>query len=132
MEGICGFGYRQRVKYGLDSAGWSRTPKPAADDKRMTRMTVSTRLYDTAWVSVEGIEHPLQVQKDRRNPAAFIVGDYSYDIDGRPLASQGPLALQATAPKILNLHSLQSAREAGLRINVDVGAAYPEPREFLS
>jgi hypothetical protein len=39
---------------------------------------------------------------------------------------------QAAAPKILSLHSLQSAREAGLRINIDVGAAYPEPREFLS
>ncbi|CAM3209605.1 hypothetical protein ASTA108788_07630 [Asticcacaulis taihuensis] len=90
------------------------------------RTTVSTRLYDTAWVSVEGVEQPLQVQKDRRNPAAFIVGDYLYDIDGRPLPSQG------VVPKILNLHSLQSAREAGLRINLDVGAAYPEPREFLS
>ena len=86
---------------------------------------MSTRLYDTAWVSVEGVEQPLQVQKDRRNPAAFIVGDYSYDIDGRPLALQG------AAPKILNLHSLQSAREAGLRINIDVGAAYPEPRDFI-
>lgn len=93
---------------------------------------MSTRLYDTAWVSVEGLEQPLQVQKDRRNPAAFIVGDYLYDIDGRAMPSQGPMASQGAVPKILSLHSLQSAKEAGIKINIDVGAAYPEPREFLS
>ena len=87
---------------------------------------MGTRLYDTAWVSVEGVEQPLQVRKDKRNPAAFVVGDYFYDIDGRAMGSQGPV------PRILTVHSLQSAREIGLKVSVDMGAAYPEPREFVS
>ena len=88
---------------------------------------MSTRLYDTAWVSVEGVDQPLQVRKDKRNPALFFVGDFIYDIDGRAMGSQG-----ASVPRILTVHSLQSAREIGLRVNVDMGAAYPEPREFVS
>ena len=67
------------------------------------------RLYDSAWVMLEGVPEPLQVSKDRLNAAAFNVGDFQYDIDGRPLKSN----LQA--PAIVSLHSLQSAKEAGLR-----------------
>ena len=67
------------------------------------------RLYDSAWVIVEGQAQPFQVSKDTRNPAAFNVGEHQYDIDGRPLASA------SDAPKIVSLHSLQSAKEAGLR-----------------
>lgn len=67
------------------------------------------RLYDSAWVIVEAREEPLQVQKDSRNPAAFNVGEYQYDIDGRALSTS------VGAPLIVSLHSLQSAKEAGLR-----------------
>ncbi|MGA9658324.1 MAG: hypothetical protein WBQ60_04400 [Asticcacaulis sp.] len=77
------------------------------------------RLYDSAWVKVENQELALQVRKDSKNPAAFNVGDYQYDIDGMPLkTSEG-------APKIESLHSLQSAKEAGLRTeyNRDVDPA---------
>jgi len=71
------------------------------------------RLYDSAWVAVEGIKEALQVRKDGRNPAAFNVGDFQYDIDGRPLTSA------SEAPQILQLHSLQSAKEAGLQVRYD-------------
>lgn len=76
---------------------------------------------------MEGVEQPLQVHKDKRNPALFLVGDYIYDIDGRAMGSQGP-----SVPRILMVHSLQSAREIGLKVNVDMGAAYPDAREFVS
>lgn len=71
------------------------------------------RLYDSAWVAVDGINAALQVRKDGRNPAAFNVGDFQYDIDGRPLPSN------PDAPTILQLHSLQSAKEAGLQVRYD-------------
>ncbi len=71
------------------------------------------RLYDSAWVVVEGREQPLQVFKDKRNPAAFSVGDFQYDIDGRPLSAT------SGTPAITGLHSLQSAKEAGLRTEYD-------------
>lgn len=67
------------------------------------------RLYETAWVQVEGIEQPLQVFKDRANPAAFNVGDFQYDIDGRAFRTS------PDAPRILRILSLQEAKEAGLR-----------------
>jgi hypothetical protein len=69
---------------------------------------MTIRLYDSAWVAVEGVERPLQVVKDTRNPAAFNVGNFQYDIDGYPLRPED------TAPRITKLHTLQSAREAGL------------------
>jgi len=69
---------------------------------------MATRLYDSAWVRIEDRDDALQVHKDRKNPAAFNVGDYQYDIDARPLGgAEG-------APVIISIHSLQSAREAGL------------------
>ncbi len=74
---------------------------------------MTIRLYESAWVELEGVERPLQVFKDRKNPAAFNVGDYQYDIDGRPIKST------IDAPNIARLHSLQSAREAGLATQYD-------------
>ena len=71
------------------------------------------RLYDSAWVVLDGHPEPLQARKDRTNAAAFNVGEYQYDIDGRPLRTY------PNAPAILTLHSLQSAREAGLRTAYD-------------
>ncbi len=67
------------------------------------------RLYESAWVRVDGVEAPVQVQKDRANPAAFNVGDYQYDIDGRALKTA------PDAPRIVSILSLQAVREAGLR-----------------
>ena len=69
---------------------------------------MTIRLYESAWVRVEGRDEPLQVQRDRRNAAAFNVGDYQYDIDARPLRGA------ELAPPIIAILSLQSAREAGL------------------
>ena len=66
------------------------------------------RLYESAWVELEGLETPLRVYKDFRNSAMFRVGDYQYDIDGRPFNTT------LGVPKIKRLHTLQSAREAGL------------------
>ena len=57
---------------------------------------------------IEGSEAPLQVQRDRKNAAAFNVGDYQYDIDGRPLCPTDK------APAIAAVLSLQAIREAGL------------------
>ncbi len=69
---------------------------------------MAIRLYESAWVRVQGIEEPLQVRRDPKNAAAFNVGDYQYDIDARPL--RGAVG----APEILSVLSLQSVREAGL------------------
>lgn len=69
---------------------------------------MTIRLYDSAWVAVEGVERPLQVQKDARNPAAFNIGDFQYDIDGYPIRQND------VAPRITKLHTIQSAKEAGL------------------
>jgi len=68
------------------------------------------RLYDSAWVKVEGRDEPFRVHKDAKNPALFNIGDFQYDIDGRPVGA---------APALESLHSLQSAREAGLRTTYD-------------
>lgn len=67
------------------------------------------RLYETAWVQLNGQEQPLQVHKDRSNAAIFNVGDYQYDIDGRPMRTT------PDAPRIVKILSLQEARELGLR-----------------
>lgn len=72
---------------------------------------MSIRLYDSAWVRIEGAEQPLQAFKDRQNPALFHIGDYRYDVDG--IAAKGTEG----APKILGILSLQAMREAGIRPN---------------
>ena len=69
---------------------------------------MTIRLYDSAWVELEGQRSPLQVFKDRKNPAIFNVGEFQYDVDGRPSKST------VDALTIVRLHSLQSARDAGL------------------
>ena len=69
---------------------------------------MAIRLYDSAWVQVEGKGEAVQVFKDRNNPAAFNIDGHLYDIDGRPFAGH------QTAPAIVRLHSLQSAKDVGL------------------
>ena len=64
------------------------------------------RLYDTAWVELDGTDVPVQVFKDPKNAGIFTVLGYQYDIDARPLKST------TAVPAIVKLHSLQSAREA--------------------
>jgi hypothetical protein len=68
---------------------------------------MGVRLYDSAWVRLEGHDAPLRVSKDEKNPSYYIIGDHKYDIDGRAISSE--------APKIAELLSLQSAKEAGLK-----------------
>ncbi|ESQ87814.1 hypothetical protein ABENE_16815 [Asticcacaulis benevestitus DSM 16100 = ATCC BAA-896] len=81
------------------------------------------RLYDSAWVELDGNGEPCLVRKDPKNSAIFNVGAYQYDIDGRPLSGD------RSAPAILRLHSLQSAREAGLRseYRADVAGGLGQP-----
>lgn len=67
------------------------------------------RLYESAWVLIEGHEQPLQVSRDRSNAAVFNVGDWQYDIDARPFKTN------PDAPPVVKILSLQAAREAGLR-----------------
>lgn len=71
-----------------------------------TFMTI--RLYDSAWVILREFDTPQQVRKDPANPAVFRVGDHRYDIDGRAFF------LTETVPEILQMLSLQAAREYGL------------------
>jgi hypothetical protein len=69
---------------------------------------MSFRLYESAWVYVEGDPNPNQVHKDAANLGVFNVGGHQYDIDARPLP-------RATGtPTILSILSLQDARAAGL------------------
>jgi len=77
---------------------------------------MSFRLYDSAWVRVDGIEAPLQAHKDRQNAGIFVVGDYRYDIDARPLPSNDP------APPIVAILNLHAVREAGLHTGYRHGA----------
>ena len=69
---------------------------------------MAIRLYQSAWVRIEGNDKAFQVARDRKNPAAFNVGDHQYDIDGRPLRASDQ------APAIVSVLSLQAVREAGL------------------
>ena len=69
---------------------------------------MAIRPYDSAWVHIEGRDALLQVQRDRKNAAAFHVGDFQYDIDGSPLRPTDQ------APVIVAVLSLQAVREAGL------------------
>jgi len=55
---------------------------------------MSIRLYDTAWIELEGQAGP--------------VGEHAYDIDGRADISV------ATSPRIVRVLSLQTVREVGL------------------
>ena len=64
------------------------------------------RLYESAWVAVDGIAEPQQVHRDAINRAAFNIGSFQYDIDAR--------ALDKDAPRILSLLTLQDVREARL------------------
>lgn len=70
---------------------------------------MSFRLYESAWVTVEGAELPQQVHKDPVNRAVFNVGGFRYDIDAR--------AVDRDAPPIVSILSLQAVREAGLSSN---------------
>ena len=81
---------------------------------------MSFRLYESAWVMVEGIEAPVAVHRDPVNRAAFQVGDCQYDVDARPLHPRD-------APPILSILSLQAVREAGLHSNYG-GGMDSEPR----
>ena len=77
---------------------------------------MSFRLYESAWVQVDGADLPLQVHKNPANPAAFDVGGFQYDIDARPLAKA------SDAPRIVSILSIQAAREAGLRSHYGEGS----------
>lgn len=77
---------------------------------------MSFRLYESAWVQLDGVDQPFQVHKDPANPAAFNVGGHQYDIDARPLTRT------SDAPRIASILSIQAAREAGLRSNYGEGA----------
>ena len=70
---------------------------------------MSFRLYESAWVRVEGSDKPVQARKDKSHLGAFLVGDFRYDIDARALPNQ------ADAPNLLSILSLQAVREADLR-----------------
>ena len=74
---------------------------------------MSFRLYESAWVRVEGIEEPVRVHKDPRNPGTFRVADHAYDIDARPMTRD------SGAPDIVSILSVQAAREAGLSTAYD-------------
>jgi len=72
------------------------------------------RLYDCAWVRVEGTdEKPVQAFKNKRNPALFDIGGHQYDIDGRVAPGN------ADAPSLAALLSLSEIRELGLSIRSD-------------
>jgi hypothetical protein len=86
---------------------------------------MSFRLYESAWVNVDGVDKPCQARKDPTNMAAFIVGDYQYDIDARPLAGAG------AAPAILSILSLQAMREFGLRSNYNRDVEAPAKSALL-
>lgn len=67
---------------------------------------MSIRLYDTAWIEIEGQATPVQVRRDLQRHDVFRVGEHAYDIDGRPGSEE--------TPAIVRVLSLQSVREVGL------------------
>lgn len=71
---------------------------------------MSIRLYDTAWIELEGQAEPVQVRRDAQRHDIYRVGDHAYDIDGRATP-----AAQAS-PRIMRVLSLQSVREVGLTL----------------
>ena len=74
---------------------------------------MSFRLYESAWVRVDGIDEPVLVHKDPRRPGTFRVADHVYDIDARPLTPD------PGTPAIVSILSVQAVREAGLRTSYD-------------
>ncbi|EGF89233.1 hypothetical protein ABI_45800 [Asticcacaulis biprosthecium C19] len=82
-------------------------------------MTTNFRLYESAWVLVEGLEAPVQVHKDPGKPGAFRVGEHLYDIDAR--------AMTAGSPKLLSILSLQAMSGAGLLGRSNTMAAKEPP-----
>ena len=81
---------------------------------------MSFRLYESAWVQIEGVEKPAQVHKDRINPAAFNVEGFQYDIDARALSET------SGAPRLLSILSFQAIREAGLHGNYRPSGAFED------
>ena len=69
---------------------------------------MSIRLYDTAWIELEGHSAPIQVRRDSDRPDIFRGGGFEYDIDGRPKA-----AIEMT-PRVVRILNLQTVRETGL------------------
>ncbi len=69
---------------------------------------MSIRLYDTAWIELEGQATPIQARRDTFRHDVFHVGDHAYDIDGRPVSAT------PDQPRIVRVLSLQSVREIGL------------------
>lgn len=74
---------------------------------------MAIRLYDSVWVMLAGHEAPRRTRKNSKNPAEYMVGDYSYDIDGRPIPSA------PEPPVIIKVLSLQAAQELGLSIRYE-------------
>jgi len=70
---------------------------------------MSFRLYESAWVRVEGHEEPLQAHKHATNAGVFVVGDYHYDIDARAVGAD------PATPAIVSILNLEAIRDAGLR-----------------
>ncbi len=71
------------------------------------------RLYDCAWVRLEGTDAPVQAFKNKRNLALFDIGEHQYDIDGRPAPGN------AHAPGLAGLLSLSEIRALGLSVGPD-------------
>lgn len=74
---------------------------------------MSIRLYESAWVTVEGAEEPCQARRDPSSGAVFIVNGHRYDVDARAVAKG------EDTPAILSILSLQAMRESGLRSGYD-------------
>lgn len=81
---------------------------------------MSFRLYESAWVQIEGVEKPAEVHRDRLSPAAFNVEGFQYDIDARALPGT------SGAPRLLSILSLQAIREAGLHGHYRPGGAFED------
>ena len=73
------------------------------------------RLYENAWVQIDGVEQPVQAHKDPINRAAFNVGGYQYDIDARAMPGE------TNAPALVSILSLADIREAGLQMTNGLG-----------
>ena len=69
---------------------------------------MTIRLYDSAWVKLRDSDRPMQVTKNRTNPAIFEVGGNHYDIDGRAFYFSEAL------PEIVQILDMQTARSLGL------------------
>ncbi len=71
---------------------------------------MSIRLYDTAWIELEGHSAPVQVRRDTARPEIFRGAGFEYDIDGRPKGAPDTDA----APRVIRILNLQTVRETGL------------------